>query len=1011
MATTQFSDQWWWVYQSDKTLSSSSSRNLDPDLFNVYTELKLALLEKRSETVDALFEKVDDMMRRTPKTSVEHIQDFKYLPLVKKQVHGCLGVIQIMGNFMERLLFSMITEAENEESKNFLNSVLCSLLKNFAYICVLPLNFYSILMLLDYPEALQIFLAQTWPTLLKTKQLYFSRYGEEVGKYFSLDYVDLYSNFQAFDFSRKLNSYGHSFLTLAISVERLTGNKFYVHFFVDQVKSSSSFLSDSHCNGLNAPNHLGWTPLCWALYLHALDTAKLLIECKANVRTISLIENKSMHPMALAIENQQPEIIHLIQEASKSKERIVSQKCVLELATKFAIAQNDAGMRFFESQVLLAFHHTSKKVKVDSISPPSASLEFSSLCCSLKCFAIVDLNVPVDTEGNTLLHRVVEQENLDLFVSFLNWNAALAKCLGNHPWCINPRIQNKKGNTVLHILAKQIRRTLVTLEIHEWWNWVEVLKHLMQQALRHVEEGSADFQNAQKTFVNTKNKRGQTCLHLLAAISLQDTNLIKAELNGSLNSYQVQKMKDYEDLLCYFIEECGASIDLPVDPVLNEKPWTEINFFKECHLASKHPKMQQFGKNALMLAISHANVSFYRYIFEKLMLHFDIFKQDNYGNTVLHLAILAGEHYFNSESNFYFQKPEFSPLLQIHFAIFTHVNSSIEYLVSRIRSTANAQKENYTGLWKNTDLFNTLNHNRKSFLHLAVETITPLRVQDYQVLFDKENGSYFQFQDVKLRTPLMLALSSGKNCNNLPLFMVLSKDIVFDMRDCKGKNIFHMLMESFTEPKHKSDFFQFLMQEPFHRQWARVSCEAMPQYAYCKEEQFHVDYILKTQFSPTEEIDIYKNRALVLNQEDQEMRSPFHKAYLEHDETMTLLLLKHGASWYEPTSSAFFDFVHERSLINQRHFKSFIEDKFIWRQKILVVREAFKYTGSKNCHVSKLCKEILNQIFRLGFQNPQHYELFMQRLKNESGSHENKLLSYKSSQKYKAKSAMESHVI
>jgi len=172
-----------------------------------------------------------------------------------------------------------------------------------------------------------------------------------------------------------------------------------------------------------------------------------------------------------------------------------------------------------------------------------------------------------------------------------------------------------------------------------------------------------------------------------------------------------------------------------------------------------------------------------------------------------------------------------------------------------------------------------------------------------------------------------------------------------------------------------------------------------------------VNYVLKSENPPGKEIDIYKNRALVLNQEDKENRSPFHRAYLEFDEIMTLLMLKHGASWYDTSSFAFFDFVHARSLINQRHFKSYIEDNFIWRQKILVVKEAFKYAGFKNCHVSKLCKEILNQIFRLGFQNPQQYNLFIQRVRNDTSTDDNKLWAYRSKQKCLTQTALETNPI
>jgi len=972
------------------------------------------MIDKRSEVIHGLFEKVDDMMRRTPKTLAEHIQDFKHLPIIQKDIKHCQGVLQCMAIFMETLFFGMASEAENEGTKKFYNSVLCSLLQNFAFICVLPLNFFSILMLLDYPQPLHIFMTQTWPTLLKTKQIYFLGYSKEVGKYFSLqDYVDLYSNFETFDFSRMLNSYGHSFLTLAISVEKLMKNKFYVQFFLDHIQSSLSETDNSldgleYGNGsgsgggnccLNAPNYLGWTPLCWALSLHLVDTAKLLIESKANVKIFSFIENKSIKPMQLAIEKQQSEIFGVIQNAYKSKERLVSEKFVLEVAAKFAVAQNQAGMTFLGNHVTQF---------LDSFSGDD-----QDALCIKKCFAIVNLNQPVDTEGNTILHTVVHQENYGLFTRFLKWNDALAE-ISNHRqqsvWCIDPRIQNSKGNTVLHVMAKQVKRALLTSDINEWWDWISVVHHLIQVLMLVV--GPAKCQNKEeilKQFVNMKNKRGQTCLHLLAAISLQRANLIKPEVNGSLNSYQVKKMESYEALYQFLMEECGASLYSRVDPLLTEMPWTQLNFFKESQLSSRHAKLEQFGKNALMLAISHGNVSFYRYVFEKQKLHFDIFQKDNYGNTVLHLAILAGEHYFNQDSNFFFDRFEFSPLLQIHFAVFTNIRSSIDYLVSAIRSTALVQKPIYTGVWENTDLFNSVNVQQKSFLHLAVENIVPLRVQDYKILFENENECYFQFQDNNLKTPLMLALSSSKNFNNLPLFMTLSKDIVFDMKDCKGKNVFHILMENFSETKHKQDFFDFLMEEQFQRQWARVSCVVFPQYASCREEKFHIKYVLKYDQISVEknEIDVYRNRALVLNQEDHEQRSPFHRAYLEHNETMTLLMLKHGASWYDADSSAFFDFVHERSLINQRLFKSYIEDNFIWRQKILVFKEAFKYSGSKTCHVSKLCKEILNQIFRLGFQDAQQHELFLHRLKKNV----NCLAAYRKGQKYNLESALENHTL
>lgn len=988
----------WWVYQRDHTLPSAFSTNHinhEKDLADLYSQLKLALLEKRPGMITGIFERVDDIMRRTPKTSAEHIQDFKYLPIVNKNTKHCQGVVQVMASFMEMLFFTMASEEENLAAHEFFNSVLCSLLENFAFICVLPLNFYSILVLLDYPQPLHIFFTCTWPTLVKTKQIYFLGYCEDVGKYFTMDYVDLYSNFQTFDISRKLNSHGHSLWTLAISVEKVKKKSCHFPFILFQVKSSLSPLVSGHdsssnslCCGLDMPNKMGWTPLCWALSLHLLDTAKLLIQHKANVNAISSIQTKKIKPLELAIENQHSDVITIIENASKSKERLVSERFVVEVAARFAVAQNSSGMTFLEGQVT-KFHDSQAWLSSQSSKP--------------KCFALVDLNQSVDEEGNTVLHTVVHQENSNLFASFLEWNAALAKFPESQAWCVDPRKQNKKGNTALHMLAKQVKRTLLTLEVNEWCNWIAIVQQLMQ-VLMHV-VGPANFQDTQRQFVNMQNKRGQACLHLLAAISLQNINLIKPELDGSLNSYQVQKMKDYQNLFQYLVEECGASMDLQVDPVLTEKPWAPLNYFKECQLSSCHPKLEQFGKNALMLAISHGNVVFYRYILEKQNLKFDIFQKDKNGNTALHLAILAGEHYYNDESNFYFERSEFSPLLQIHFAIFTKVNSSIEYLVSNIRSTAHAQKEHYTGLWKNTDLFNSLNIQKKSFLHLAVETIVPLRVQDYKVLFDRENGSYFQFQDIFQRTPLMLALSSSKNCNNLPLLMALSKDIVFDMKDSRGKNVFHMLMESFSETRHKLDFFDFLMQEQFQGQWARVSCEAIPQYAPCKEKTFHVNYVLKPQHPPEKEIDIYKNRALVLNQEDQDQRSPFHRAYLEHNETMTLLLLKHGACWHD--SSAFFDFVHARSLVNQRHFKSYIEDNFIWRQKILVVREAFKYNGFPNCHICKLCKEILNQIFRLGFQNSHYHEQFMQRLKTNSINNETKRLAYRRSQKLKVEMAIE----
>jgi len=513
-----------------------------------------------------------------------------------------------------------------------------------------------------------------------------------------------------------------------------------------------------------------------------------------------------------------------------------------------------------------------------------------------------------------------------------------------------------EGDSVLHLLAKQIVKSSSSFGFH---GMVEM------KALDTIMNFVAVDKGRQETFVNLKNRKGETCLHILADISklghfwASVSNIARNEddllalIENDFQNMETMAVEDflygydyYEnlknhrkmlnvrvevnkkkkaklDLYMNFVRKLVETYDADVNAV--------VNLDQNVHVGSVYTGAitelslnPNFNKSVLMIAVEKRNVAMYRYLLNQHGPRLCLNHVHHDNGSILHSILRNGPSYWiHRPSNFVVDGIEFSQSPNR-----PDFMDSRLFLLDAVMAVWNIfSKIRYRGPDLN-DLIDIQDASGQSVLHLVLRQSNAMFQSYFMAQYLLNNyGPRVDEEDEGGNLPIMIALKTGiflertKEDHNHNGLLLLAQLIQKTAATCSTPDI------SMHDVRSGATLFHLLA-----RHLDEGDCI------------FAMKVFLDSRSSPAD-------RLTILNGRDAAGKIPLYTACLHNHRRLCLHMLKWGASWdaVDQDGEFFLDSMDDVDL------RRFLERKFVFADKMRI------FTRCPS--VQKLSRELMRFIF------------------------------------------------